>query len=110
MPSCSIQWTATGLHRCRLVDMLIDGEAPVVAENLLAAAYSDAQASGADVFEVLGFPRSLRAILLRWKPYSRKYPACPFFYETKDHTLGQMLRAEGTWYATPFDGDTTLIP
>jgi hypothetical protein len=100
----------TGLHRCRLVDMLIDGEAPDVAENLLAAAYSDAQASGADVFEVLGFPRSLRGILLRWRPYSRKYPACPFFYGTKDQSLGRMLTAEDSWYATPFDGDTTLIP
>ena len=90
--------------------MLIRGEAPDVAENLLAAAYSDAQASGADVFEVLGFPRTVRAILLRWRPYLRKYPACPFFYKTKDQALGRMLTAEDLWYATPFDGDTTLVP
>jgi hypothetical protein len=108
-----VQYTVdryTGLLRGRLVDMLIDGEVPEVAENLLAAAYSDAQASGADVFEVLGFPQSLRAILLRWRPYLRKYPACPFFYKIKDRTLRQMLTAGDAWYATPFDGDTTLIP
>jgi hypothetical protein len=100
----------TGLHRGCLADMLIDGDASDVAENLLAAAYSDAQASGADVFEVLGFPRNVRAILLRWRPYLRKYPACPFLYKTKDRTLGGMLTAQDAWYATPFDGDTTLIP
>ena len=98
------------LHRCRLVDMLIDGDAPDVAENLLAAAFSDAQGSGADVFEVLGFPRSLRAILLRWRPYLRKYPACPVFYKTKDRSLERILTAEDGWYTTPFDGDTTLMP
>jgi hypothetical protein len=100
----------TGLRRCSIVDMLIDGNAPDVAENLLATAYSDAQDSGADVFEILGFPQNLRGILLRWRPYLRKYPAFPFFYKTRDRALGRVLTAEDVWYATPFDGDTTLMP
>jgi hypothetical protein len=100
----------TGLRRCLLADMLVEGDEPEVVESLVAAAYGYAKELGCHVFEVLGFPRNLRQVLLKWKPYSRKFPACPFYFKAKDRTLHGMLKNEDSWYACPFDGDTTLMP
>jgi len=100
----------TGLKRCSLVDLLVEADDPGVAESLLSAAYGRARASGSHVFEVLGFPRQIREILARWRPYSRQYPACPFLFKTKDAALHAILEREEAWYACPFDGDTSLMP
>ena len=100
----------TGLKRCSLVDLLVEGDDARVGEGLLAAAYGKARASGSHVFEVLGFPRQIREILARWRPYSRQYPACPFLFKTNDAALHAALEREDAWYACPFDGDTSLMP
>ncbi len=100
----------TGLKRCSLIDLLAEGDDSRVAESLLAAAYAKARTSGGQVFEVLGFPRLIREILARWKPYSRQYPACPFLFKTNDPALRAILEREDAWYACPFDGDTSLMP
>jgi hypothetical protein len=57
---------------------LIEGDDPEFAEHLLAAADAHARASRSHIFEVLGFSRSVRQILLPCRPYSRKYPASHF--------------------------------
>ncbi|MGA9393053.1 MAG: hypothetical protein WBV69_21665, partial [Candidatus Sulfotelmatobacter sp.] len=44
-----------------------------------------------------------------WNPYVRKYPASPFYYKAADAALHKALSDGNAWYATPFDGDTTLI-
>jgi hypothetical protein len=98
------------LSHCNLIDLLVDGDDANVMESLLAAAYAKARSSGSHVFEVLGFPRQVREILLRWKPYSRQYPACPFLFKAKEPTLNAILEQGDAWYACPFDGDTTLMP
>jgi hypothetical protein len=100
----------TGLCRCTLIDLLVEADDSSVTESLLAAAYTKARTSGSHVFEVLGFPRKVREILARWKPYSRQYPACPFLFKTNDAVLHAILEQEDAWYACPFDGDTTLMP
>lgn len=100
----------TGLIRCSLADLLVGKDDSQTAEALLRAALAAAKTSGSHLFEVLGFPREIRQILTRWKPYSRKYPACPFFFKARDPQLQAMLAAGDAWYATPFDGDTTLMP
>ncbi len=99
-----------GLYRCNLGDMLVDGDDPEIATSLVARGYELAKEYGCHTFEVLGFPKFVRQILLRWKPYSRKYPACPFFFEARDRALHETLKKGESWYACPFDGDTTLMP
>jgi hypothetical protein len=98
----------TGLRRCLLADMLVENDHPEAIKSLVAMAYDFAKKSDCHVFEVLGFPKNLRQILLEWKPYSRKYPACPFYFKATDRALHGILRNEDSWYACPFDGDTTL--
>lgn len=106
----SLTHTDTGLNHCNLIDLLAEGDDANVIESLLAAAYARARTSGSHVFEVLGFPHQVREILMRWKPYSRQYPACPFLFKAREPALNAILEQADAWYACPFDGDTTLMP
>ena len=99
-----------GLRRAMVSDLMVAGDQPGVITELFAGAYEIAKKSKSDVFEVLGFPEEVRQICRLWKPYSRKYPACPFFYKTDRPGLRELLVQEEAWYAGPFDGDTTLSP
>ena len=100
----------TGMRRSMLADILVEQDDPSVTETLLEAAYSNAVASGGHLFEVIGLPRHIRQILMRWNPYVRKYPTDPLIYKTADEALARILADENAWYASPFDGDATLMP
>ena len=100
----------TGLRRCLLSDMLVEGDDPEAVKSLGAAVYKFARAFQCHVLEVLGFPTNLRQVFLQWKPYSRKYPACPFYFKARDRAVQGILGTADVWYASPFDGDTTLMP
>lgn len=100
----------TGMRRSMLADILVEQDDPSVTEALLEAAYSNAIASGGHLFEVIGLPAHIRQILMRWNPYVRKYPTDPLIYKTADEALTRILADENAWYASPFDGDATLLP
>jgi hypothetical protein len=97
-----------GLRTSSLADLLVQGDDPIIAQHLLLAAYEHAKKTKNHVFEVLGFPKYIRHICQEWGPYSRSYPASPFYFRAGDRTLHQALAMEEAWYACPFDGDTTL--
>jgi hypothetical protein len=99
---------ANGLRRSIIADMLAKHDDPTILEALWVAAYDNAKRSGSHIFEVLGFPQSIRRLCSRWNPYLRKYPACPFYYRAADPSLHRTLSDGAMWYASPFDGDTTL--
>jgi hypothetical protein len=100
----------TGMRRSMLADILVEQDDSSVTETLLEAAYSNAVASGGHLFEVVGLPRHIRQILMRWNPYVRKYPTDPLIYKTADEALDRTLADENIWYAGALDGDTTLMP
>jgi hypothetical protein len=99
---------ANGLRRSIIADMLAKQDDPAILKALWAAAYDHAKRSGSHIFEVLGFPQSIRRVCSQWNPYLRKYPACPFYYRAADPDLHKTLLDGTAWYASPFDGDTTL--
>lgn len=99
-----------GLRRSLVADLMLGSDDPRVVEALFAAACDSAIRAGSHVLEVMGFPGKIRRMLAKWKPYSRRYPACPFFYKARDRVLHQKLASEEAWYASPFDGDATLWP
>jgi hypothetical protein len=101
---------AEDLRRALVADVLVRNNDPEILEQLFAVAASSAKNAGCHVLEVMGFPRSVRQVLLRWKPYSREYPACPFFFKARNRELHEKLMDERAWYACPFDGDSTLWP
>ncbi len=97
----------SGLRRSVIADMLVKKDDPAVLEALLVAAHSHAKQAGSHILEVLGFPQSVRNICAQWRPYSRKCE-CPYYYKAADSVLHDTLSEGGAWYASPFDGDTTL--
>jgi hypothetical protein len=99
-----------GLARAAIADLMVNDDDPAIVDSLLAAAYQSAKTSGSDVLEIMGFPEKIRASFLKWRPYSRDYPACPYFYKTRDRQLQEKLSSRDAWYACPFDGDATLWP
>jgi hypothetical protein len=98
------------LYRCLLADMLVEGDDPSAIESLLATAYDLARDAGCHLFEILGFPVKLRRVFQKGRPYMRRFPAPPFYFKAKNPSLHQRLRNPECWYASPFDGDTTLMP
>ncbi len=99
-----------GLKRSMIADLLVEQNDPEAIRALLVAAYDYARRQGSHTLEVLGFPHSIREVCSEGNPYLRKYPACPFYYKGADATFHKTLLDENAWYATPFDGDTTLMP
>jgi hypothetical protein len=99
----------TGLRTALIADMLARKDDPRVVSALWAAAYDHAKRAGSHVLEVLGLPAEIRRVGSAWNPYHRKYPACPFYYKAADPELHEALSEGMAWYASPFDGDATLI-
>jgi len=100
---------ANGLRRSIVADMLARQDDPEIFTTLWNAAYDQAKRAGSHVFEMLGFPEDVRNLCSQWHPYERKYPACPFYYKASDDKLHKLLSDGLLWYASPFDGDTTLF-
>jgi hypothetical protein len=98
-----------GLRTSIIADTLVRNDDPEIVKTLWSAAFDCAKRAGSDVLEVVGFPASIRNVVSDWNPYRRKYPACPFYYKAADPALQTALTEEAAWYASPFDGDATLI-
>jgi hypothetical protein len=98
-----------GLRTSIIADMVAKNDDPEVVRSLWLAAYKHAGDTGSDVLEVLGFPSEIRNVGAEWNPYRRKYPACPFYYKATDPELHRILANGSAWYASPYDGDATLI-
>jgi hypothetical protein len=98
-----------GLKKSVMADTLVRHDDPKIVKALWAAAYESAKHAGSHVLEVMGFPPSVREVCSDWNPYLRKYPASPYYYKATDPALHAELSDAAAWYATPFDGDGTLI-
>jgi hypothetical protein len=98
----------TGLRTSLIADMLVKEDNPVVLKSLWVAAYNHAKQAGSHIFEVVGFPPSIRRICSPWRPYVRQYAAFPFYYKAADSTLHKALTNGELWYASAYDGDTSL--
>ncbi len=101
---------ANGLRRSLVADVIVKQDDPEVVQTLIAAAYKHARKAGSDVLELQGFPAGIRRLCAQWNPYSRTFPATPFYYKGASPALHQTLSDGALWYGTPFDGDTTLMP
>ena len=101
---------APGLRRSFISDVIAKADDPETLRALCVAAYKHAKLVGSHTLEVLGFPQSVRSVYSQWSPFVRKYPSCPFYYKAADPDLHKALAGAALWYASPFDGDTTLMP
>jgi hypothetical protein len=99
-----------GTRRSLVADMFVKQDDPEVIRTLIAAAYKHAKRAGSHVLEVQGFPAGIRRLCAQWNPYTRSFPATPFYYKGATPELHKTLSDPEAWYGTPFDGDTTLMP
>lgn len=97
-------------RRSVVCDMIALSNRSDIVRALFVAAYDEAKRAGSHILEVIGFPSKIRKVLLRWNPYQRKFPACPFYYKAVDPSFHDELSNEAVWFASPYDGDTTLMP
>jgi hypothetical protein len=98
------------LRRSLVADLVVRHNDPDVTKQLLAAAWRSAKQAGCHVLEMIGFPDPIREAARQSKPYTREYPAPPFFFKARDREFQESLLSKAAWYACPFDGDTTLWP
>jgi hypothetical protein len=98
-----------GIRRSIIADLIARQDNPAIVQALWVVAYQHAKAIGSDILEVQGFPSNIREVSSVWRPYRRKYPACPYYYKATDPVLHKELSDPAAWYACPFDGDATLI-
>jgi hypothetical protein len=98
-----------GLRKSIIADMVARQDDPAVIRELWIASYECAKRTGSHVLEVQGFPPNIRLASSGWRPYLRKYPACPYYYKAADPLLHKTLSDGAAWYACPLDGDATLI-
>jgi hypothetical protein len=98
----------SGLLKSVIADMVVKGDNPEAVEALLVSAYAHAKKAESHILELWGFPQSMRKVFAKSRPYARKYRACPYHYKAADPMLHEALSHGEAWYASPFDGDTTL--
>lgn len=98
-----------GLRKATIADMLVKEDDTAVMQALLVAAYHHAQQTGSHILEILGFPPFIRDVWAKYGPYTRKYPTPIFGYKAVDPVLHKTISEGNVWYASPFDGDFTLI-
>jgi hypothetical protein len=99
-----------GPQRSVVCDLLIKQDRRDVLEELFVVAYDEAKRAGSHVCEVMGFPANIREIFQQWNPYQRRFPSCPFHFKAANPEFHTTLLNEAIWYASPYDGDTTLMP
>lgn len=104
----NIRESDSGLLRSVVADLFCGENDRNAVTALLVTAYRRAELTGGHVLEILGFPKWVREVCSTWRPYSRSYPACPFYYKTREPALAHELQHERAWYASPYDGDGTL--
>ena len=93
-----------------MVDLIADADDPEIVSSLVARGYQLAMDHRCHTFEFLGFPKFVKQVLLQGNPYSRDYPACPYFFKASDRILHETLTNPQSWYACGQDGDTSLMP
>jgi hypothetical protein len=99
----------SGMRKSIIADMLVKADDAEIVKSLLISAYHDAQQAGSHILEVVGFPSDLRKVFSEFRPYTRNYPTPIFGYKAVDPGLHEAISGGQTWYATPFDGDWSLI-
>jgi hypothetical protein len=88
-----------------VTDIFVERDDPATIEQLLEAARRHAQATGASMLELVGFPSRIRRIAMVSRPLELVQDAWPFLFRASDPTLNRALGTEALWYASLYDGD-----
>jgi len=96
------------LKRIVIDDLIVyDNDATSIV-FLVKEAFLYAQKNDVDILQFTGFPENIRDALKLTKPFSRKYSYSRFWYYVLNKDLEKPLKKKSTWYASLFDGDSSI--
>lgn len=94
--------------RYRISDIFVLDDNPEVIDALLDKVFSYAKDCQWSILETVGFPPYVRKQLLARRPFVRCPDTSLFWYHTAEVELSEVLANTSGWYATPYDGDSSL--
>jgi hypothetical protein len=96
------------LKQYQIADIFVANDEPKIIISLLIEALEIAKRDKVDFVKMIGFPDKIRNSISATFPLERDFLIMPFWFYTNDPEFKVVLNKVSSWYAGPYDGDTTL--
>jgi len=96
------------LRRLMVTDLIVLDDDPEMIRALMKEAFIFAKQKKLAMLQLVGFPSAVRKSLQPLHPLSYSTPYTTFWYHAVNPNLKDELQSESTWYASTFDGDSSL--
>jgi len=97
-----------GLKRMMITDLIVCEDDPDAIRSLINEVFLYAKHNKMALLQMVGFPSAVRYAVQSLHPFMRVFSYCPFWYYAINPNLKDELQRESVWYASTFDGDSTL--
>ena len=96
------------LRRLMVTDLIVLDDDQEMIRALMKEAFIFAKQKKLAMLQLVGFPSAVRKALQPLHPLSHSTPYTSFWYYAVNPSLKDELQSESTWYASTFDGDSSL--
>ena len=96
------------LKRIMVTDLIVLDDDPEMIRALMKEAFLFAKQKKVTLLQMIGFPSVIREALQPLRPLTHSLPYVPFWYYAVHSDLKDELQCESVWYASTFDGDSSL--
>ena len=96
------------LERLMINDLMVINDRSDLIHSLVNKILLYAKSEKVSILQVVGLPLFIRDKINLLKPYVHSIPYHRFWYYTKNSELTHNLKLEKSWYASSFDGDSSL--
>ena len=96
------------LERLMINDLMVINERSDLIYSLINKILFYAKSEKVSVLQIVGLPSLIREKINLFKPYERIVPYHRFWYYPKNKKLSHDLQLEESWYASTYDGDSSL--
>lgn len=96
------------LKRMMITDLIVLDNDPEIIRSLVNKVFIFSKQKKLDVLQMKGFPLAVRRALNSLHPFEHTHSHSSFFYYVSNPELKDHFKNESTWYASTFDGDSSL--
>ncbi len=96
------------LKRLMINDLMVINDRADLIHSLINKILFYAKSEKVSVVQIVGLPSLIRDKINLLKPFTRRTPYDRFWYHSKNTKLSHDLQLEESWYASSFDGDSSL--
>ena len=89
-------------------DLMVINDRADLIHSLINKILFYAKSEKVSVVQIVGLPTLIRDKINLLKPFTRRTPYDRFWYHSKNTKLSHDLQLEESWYASSFDGDSSL--